>query len=149
MSTYTRIIAPLVLASGLALSPAAAQTGSTHLGFGLVHEFDIQDPALTAHLDVPVSSDLALYPSAALYLVDQGTRYALNADVKYDLALPFYVGGGFNVLRRTTTGTDAGVNLIGGLEENSGRFHLFAEGRVILNDGSAFQAGVGVAITLR
>ena len=62
-----------------------------------------------------------------------------------------YGGTGLNVMNRQVGGTsttNAGMNLLGGLEARSGWVHPFLEGKVTLRDDSFFQAATGVSITL-
>jgi hypothetical protein len=157
MRGIARITMGIIVTGALGVSAAAAQQApqapeGPRLGTQMAYQFDVRDPAVGAQLDVPVAPRFALYPSGAIYLVDTGSLWGVNADVKYHLASPVYLGGGLNLLRRSVADnghTDAGVNLLGGVEGRLGR-HLypFAEGRVIINDGSAFLLGAGLSIPL-
>lgn len=167
MRRTMQILLPAAIALTLSVGAAVAQqtnesrAGSsrgvapmtqTRVGSSLAYQFDVRDPALGAQLDVPLDSRFALYPSGAVYFVDQGSLVGFNADVKYRLPAALYLGGGLNVLHRSVAGvgnTDAGVNLLGGIERRSGWLQPFAEGRVILNDGSAFQLAAGLNVALR
>jgi hypothetical protein len=143
---------PLALSTVTAYAQQGPTTSQVSVGSYMAYHFDTRDPALGAQLDVPVASRLALYPSGAVYLVDSGSLVGLNADLKYRLPMRTYVGGGLNLMHREigdADNTDAGVNLLGGIEGRTGRIHPFAEGRVILNDGSAFQLAAGLNIALR
>jgi len=156
MRSVTRIAMSTALAYCVAFSVAVAQQArqeaSPRMGTHMAYHFDVRDPGVGAQLDVPVAPRFALYPSGAIYLVDQGSLWGVNADVKYQVASPVYLGGGLNILRRSTASTgdtDAGVNLLAGVEGHLGRrVHPFAEGRVILNEGSAFLLGAGLSISL-
>jgi len=155
MPSVTRIAMSAAVACCVGFGVAGAQQARTpapRMGSHLYYHFDVRDPVVGAQLDVPVAPRFALYPSGGVYLVDQGSLWGVNADVKYKVASPVYLGGGLNLLHRSTqnTGnTDAGVNLLGGIEGRLGqRLHPFAEGRVILNDGSAFLLGAGLSIAL-
>jgi hypothetical protein len=153
MRNITRIALCAALASCAGFGVARAQNAqSPRVGSRMSYNFDVRDPGIGAQADVPLASRLALYPSGAVYLVDQGSLYGLNADVKVKVARPLYVGGGLNIMHRSVQdvgNTDAGVNLLGGFEGRVGRrLHSFAEGRVILNDGSAFELGAGLSIIL-
>jgi hypothetical protein len=134
-----------------AVGTRAARAQSTHIGSFAAYQFDVKDPAMGGQVTLPLVRELDLYPSAAYYFVDTGSMWAVNADLRYRLPSVAYVGGGLNVARRSvgvTNSTDAGLNLIGGLESRKGWIHPFAEGRVILNGGSAFQLNGGVNMTL-
>ncbi len=153
MRTITRIAMCAALASCVGFGVARAQdANAARVGSRMSYNFDVRDPGIGAQIDVPVASRIALYPSGAVYFVDQGSLYGLNADVKVRVARALYVGGGLNLLHRSVAdvgNTDAGVNLLGGLEGHVGRrVRPFAEGRVILNDGSAFELGAGLSIIL-
>ena len=135
-----------------ALGAARAQAQNTHLGSYAAYQFDLREPGMGGQLTLPVQRRFDLYPSASYYFVDTGSLWAVNADVRYRLPRIAYVGTGLNVARRSVgnvNDTDAGLNLIGGVESRRGWIHPFAEGRVILNGGSAFQLGAGVNMTLR
>lgn len=150
MQRMTGIMA--VVAALVAGGAAVAEAQNAHIGSHLAYQFDVRDPAVGAQATLPVVSQFDFYPSGAVYLVDQGSLMAFNADMKYRLPAIAYVGGGLNLLRRNVNDvgrTDAGVNLLGGVEGRTGRIHPFAEGRVILNEGSAFQLAGGVNIALR
>jgi hypothetical protein len=148
-----RAAVPVAVASVLWSGTAAAQSqNTTRVGSYLAYHFDVRDPGVGAQLDVPVTPRLTLYPSGGVFLVDQGSLWGVNADVKYWVTSPLYVGGGLNIMQRSLAGTgrtDTGVNLLTGLEGHMGwRLHPFAEGRVILNEGSAFLLGAGLRVAL-
>jgi hypothetical protein len=131
------------LASCVAFSVAVAQQArqdqSPRMGTHMAYHFDVRDPGVGAQLDVPVAPRFALYPSGAVYLVDTGSLWGVNADVKYNVARPVYLGGGLNILRRDigdAGNTDAGVNLLAGVEGHLGpRIHP-SRRVVILNEGA-------------
>jgi len=152
LTTQAALTTAIVCSLAAAGVRAQESAPTTRLGSQLAYQFDVRDPGIAAQLDVPVARRFALYPSGAVYLVDQGSLWGVNADVKYRVASPLYVGGGLNILHRSNgpvDDTDAGVNLLGGIEGHLGQnVHPFAEGRVILNDGSAFQLGAGLSIAL-
>ncbi|HEX9691981.1 MAG TPA: hypothetical protein VGA22_07775 [Gemmatimonadales bacterium] len=151
-ASIVTLVAVAIPATALAQGTTTTADREARIGSNLSYHFDTRDPGLGAQLDVPVSAQIALYPSGAVYFVDQGSLIGINADLKYRLPVPLYVGGGLNVLRRAVNGTertDAGLNLLGGVEGRYGRVHPFAEGRIILNDGSAFLLAAGLNIGLR
>jgi opacity protein-like surface antigen len=136
--------------AALAAGPAAAQ--QTRIGSHAAYHFDVRQPALGGQLEVPLLQQLELYPSAAYFLVDRGSLWAVNADLKYRLLSPAYLGAGLNLARRSVNDvndTDAGVNLLAGVQGRRGPIQPFMEGRVILNSGSAFQLAGGLNIALR
>ena len=130
----------------------ASWAQSSHVGSYAAYQFDTKDPGMGGQFTLPLVRQVDLYPSATYYFVDAGSMWAVNADVRYRLPRVAYLGTGINVARRSianSNATDAGLNLIGGLESRTGRIHPFAEGRVILNGGSAFQLNGGINMTLR
>jgi hypothetical protein len=89
------------------------------------------------------------------FLIDPGTFWNLNADLKYRLPDAsvrwLYLGGGLNIARVSGPGNDrtrAGVNFLAGVESLSGRVHPFGEFRFTANDGSTGQLAVGLNFTL-
>ena len=134
-----------------AMSAGAAQAQNAHIGSYAAYQFDAQDAAMGGQVTLPLVREFDLYPSATYYFVDTGSLWAVNADMRYRFPRIAYVGTGLNVARRsvgTSNSTDTGLNLIGGVESRKGWIHPFAEGRVILNGGSAFQLNGGVNMTL-
>lgn len=102
-------------------------------------------------LTFPVSQRVELYPSFDYYAIGPGSAWALNADVKYRPPTRLgaaYVGGGLHYLRAGATG-DVNVNLVGGMEFRRRPFVPYAEGRIILGNGSAFQVVGGFSFKLR
>jgi hypothetical protein len=150
MSRSIALLAAALLVGTVSAGTATAQ--GTHVGSHAAYHFDIKEPAMGGQVQVPLMRQLELYPSAAYFFVDRGSFWAVNADLKYRLPRAAYLGAGLNVARRSVNDvndTDAGVNLLGGLEGRRGRIHPFMEGRVILNSGSAFQLAGGINMTLR
>ena len=145
---------------GLALviggaATAGAQTNRMHLGPQIAYDFDIEEFGLGAQFSTPIVNRVEFYPSAMFYFVDPGSYFNLNADLKWRVAKDrpnwLYVGGGLNVARFSNDGdadTDLGLNLLAGAESLKGRVHPFVEARLILADGSRFQIGAGLNITL-
>lgn len=147
-------VSMVMAGTGTLRAQRAQNAGSQQAAIGthMAYQFDVRDPGVGGQISVPVYRQLSLYPSGAVYLVDTGSLYAVNADVKYRLPSLLYLGGGLNLLRRSVNAagsTDAGVNLLGGFEARRGPIHPFVEGRVILNDGSAFQLAGGLNVALR
>jgi len=157
--TIRTLTASLGLAAlGLAAiaTPGEAQTSRTHLGPRLTYNFDLESFGLGAQVGIPIARRLEFYPSFDGYFVDSGSAWALNADLKYRLSSDrsgewLYVGGGLNIAGFSagdTEHTDAGVNLLAGIEPLRGKVHPFGEARLTLGDGSSFQLAGGLNITL-
>jgi hypothetical protein len=128
-------------------SAQVARAQQTHIGSYAAYQFDAKDPGMGGLVAVPMVKRFDLYPSATYYFVDTGSEWAVNADVRYRMPKLVYFGTGLNVARHsflTSNSTDAGLNLITGVEAQYGRIRPFAEGRVILSGGSAFQLNGGV-----
>jgi len=142
----------------LAANPASseAQTPRVHLGPRLTYNFDLESFGIGAQIGFPIARRLEFYPSFDGYFVDSGSAWALNADLKYRLSSNrsgewFYIGGGLNISGFSagdSDHTDAGANLLAGIEPLRGRVHPFGEARLILGDGSSFQLAGGLNITL-
>jgi hypothetical protein len=143
--------AGLLVAHGL-----EAQTSRSHLGARISYQFDAEEFGIGAQLGVPIARRLEFYPSFDYYFVDPGNFWAMNADLKYRISATssmdwLYVGAGLNVTGFSVgpvDDTDLGANLLAGVEPLRGRIHPFAEARLILGDGSAFQLSAGLNLTL-
>ena len=117
--------------------------------------FDSKDLLVGVQFIAPINNRFEFYPSTDVYFPDRGSQLAFNGDVRYRMPtgrnLAVYGGTGLNVMNRQVGGTsrtNAGMNLLGGLEARSGWVHPFLEGKVTLRDDSFFQAATGVSITL-
>jgi hypothetical protein len=136
-------------------SPAAAQQ-SAHVGMRLGVDVDSKDMLISTHATIPVTTMLDFYPSIDVHLPDEGTRTALNGDVRFRLPTnqgpDLYVGGGLNVLLRNVrdqSDTDLGLKGLFGMESRSGWIHPFLEGRLVKHDNTSFQFIGGVNFTFR
>lgn len=144
----------VVLACTAAVTSVAEAQQRLHLGPRLSYNFDAEEFGLGAQFSYPVAPRIEFYPSFDYYFVSPGSLWALNADAKYRVPMEgewLYLGGGLNIARASVNGngnTDAGLNLLGGVETRLGRVHPFAEGRLTLGDGSTFQISAGLNFTL-
>lgn len=143
-----------ILAAGTTIA-AEAQTSRAHLGPRISYHFDAEEVGLGAQLGLPVARQLEFYPSFDVFFVDPGSLWALNADLKYRFGGEgwdwLYTGGGLNITNTSFNGddeTDAGLNLLLGVESLRGWVHPFAEGRLIIGDETAFQLSGGLNFTL-
>jgi hypothetical protein len=154
-STRTRVLlAALTLALG-ATTAASAQTSRTHIGPRIGYNFDAEALTIGGQLSFPVARYLEFYPSADLHLVDEGTLFGVNVDIKYRLPSAnvrwLYVGTGLGISSYSNDdfdNTDAGLNLFLGAESLRGRVHPFIEGRVLIADGSTAQIVGGLNFTI-
>jgi hypothetical protein len=144
-----RMATALVLMVALA-GTAQAQTSRMHLGPRISYQFDLEKLGIGAQFSVPIVSHLEFYPSFD-YFIDSGSFWNLNADLKYRLPAEsvrwLYLGAGLN-LAHGGDDTDAGLNLLAGVESLKGRVHPFAEFRFTANHGSTGQIAVGLNFTL-
>jgi hypothetical protein len=134
---------------------AEAQTSRAHIGPHVSYNFDAEEVGLGAQVGLPIGQRLELYPSFDVYFVDPGSLWALNADIKYRFGGQgldwLYTGGGLNITNSSFGGedeTDAGLNLLLGVESLKGKIHPFAEGRLTIGDESVFQLAGGLNFTL-
>lgn len=116
-----------------------------HFGYS----FDADALILGLQATLPLTSRVAIYPSWDYYFVDPGTLWAINADVKYRPPTrlgALYVGGGIDYLHAGAGGRGSGdvnLDLIGGWEFRRRHYSPYAEGRLILGSGRAFQVAAG------
>ena len=154
MSLSRIAAATAVLATATALN-ASAQTHRSHLGPRVGYDFDTEVATVGGQISFPIGNRLEFYPSADIHLVDEGSMFGVNLDLKYRIpgqSLPWlYVGAGLGIMSRSVgdfDDTDTGFNLMVGAESLRGRVHPFVEGRVIMADGSAAQLLAGLNFTL-
>jgi hypothetical protein len=150
----TLVRSALLVAGGIMSGTVAmAQAGRSYIGPHLAYHFDIEEPAIGAQVGIPLSYVLDVYPSFDYYLVDSGSLWALNIDLKFRGSSGIYVGGGLNVTDRDLPNgverSDKGLNLLAGFESRSGQVNPYFEGRVTVDDGSTFQVAVGLNFLLR
>lgn len=147
----------VALAVGLTLgvSSAAQAQERSHFGPQVGYNFDYEAAVLGAQFTVPIARQLEFYPSFNYFFVDVGTVWAVNADLKYRLAVEsvewLYLGGGLNVTRTEVSSfsnTDAALNLLAGIESRRGNIHPFGELRLTVGDGSTVQLVGGLNFTL-
>jgi hypothetical protein len=150
-----RRVGMIAVAGGLLAAPARAQRRTAdggrwgpldpaRMGPHLGYNFDADALTLGAQLTLPVTRQIEVYPSFDYYVVDPGTLWALNADLKFRPPTrtgALYVGGGLDYLHTSAGGGtgDTNLNLLGGLEARRRPYAPFVEGRLILGNGSAFQ----------
>jgi hypothetical protein len=152
-----RFLSTVALITGVMLS-AGPRTGAgqrSHIGPQGGYNFDLDRAFVGAHVLLPVGRTVELYPAFDYYFVDSGSLVDFSGDLKVRVPSRgpsvLYFGAGVDVLRAAAGGssnTDTGWNFLFGLESRIGATHPFVEGRVLNHDGSAFQAGVGVNLTL-
>jgi hypothetical protein len=156
MSRLAAISAAVAIAIAATAPTATAQTSRTHLGPRIGYNFDAEAVTLGGQLSFPMGNRLEFYPSADLHLVDPGSMFGVNLDIKYRMPAGgsvdwLYVGTGLGIVSRSVNdndNTDTGLNLFLGAESLRGRVHPFLEGRVLISDGSTAQLVGGLNFTL-
>jgi hypothetical protein len=149
-----RILMVSLLMAGAVWQSASAQTSRMHIGPRLSYNFDLEELGIGAQFSIPIATRLEFYPSFDYYFVDPGSAWGLNADLKYRFAGEnvrwLYVGAGLNVtgVSDGNDETDAGLNLIAGVESLKGRIHPFGEFRGTIGGASFVQLSAGLNITL-
>ena len=148
--------ATLVLA-GLLLAcfthPAHAQRA--HIGPHFGYNFDMDRALIGAHMLLPLSTDVELYPSFDYYLGNGVNLIGLSGDLKFRLPTgygsAFYLGGGVNYQNASAGGVsngDAGWDLLFGFESRRGVAHPYLEGRLLGHGTTSFQIGAGLNFTI-
>lgn len=126
---------------------AAATSPGPRYGAHIGYDFDGEDVLVGAQLSWPMTPSLDLYPSFDIYFANGATPWALNVDLKFRPATRsrvWYVGGGLNLLHANGS-TDANLNLLTGLEAQTGRTRPYVEGKFILANNSLFQLVAGLS----
>jgi hypothetical protein len=124
---------------------AAAQADAQRVGLHAGYNVDVEDALLGVQGTWAITPQVALYPSFDYYLVDPGTLWGLNVDLKWrppSRRGALYVGGGLNYSRASYAGngsSDTGLNLLIGLESRRTRSAPYVEAKIILGDGSSLQ----------
>ncbi len=152
MPVHTRVLFALgLIASSV---PVASAQERPHFGPRVSYHLDYEAVGLGAQLGLPIARHLEFYPSGDVFFRDGGSRWSLNADLKYRIAatsVPWlYVGTGLNFAERggSDKSSSAGLNLFMGMESRRGPVHPFVEFRYTANDGSTAQLAAGVNFTL-
>ena len=156
MNLFRNASAALLVSLTMAAAPAAAQSTS-YVGMRIGYNFRSEEPLVSAHLQVPMTSQIYFYPSLDVYAPETGNRIGFNGDVKVRLPSSsamgprLYAGAGIGVTNRNEDGfsnSDIGANLLFGVESQIGWLHPFAEGKFMIYDRTQFQVVAGVNITL-
>jgi len=126
-----------------------------HMGYN----FDADALNLGLQATLPLTTEVELYPTFDYYFVSPAKLWAVNVDVK--LRPPtrrgaLYVGGGLeyldssasNAIGGTASSGDINISLIGGWEVRRSPVAPYAEGRLLLGHGSAFQVAGGISFYL-
>ena len=128
---------------------AAARVGP-EVGIHAGYNFDIDHALIGAQASFPMTSNVELYPSFDYYTGQSAAKWGLNIDLKVRPPARYqfwYGGAGLNLLHATSTTSHLG--LFAGFAGRPGPFRPYAEARLILGDGSAFQLAGGLSFPLR
>lgn len=156
MSRLAGFGAALSITFAATASSATAQTSRTHIGPRIGYNFDAEAVTLGGQLSFPIARRLEFYPSADITLVDNGSMFGINMDIKYRMPAGgsmdwLYLGTGLGIVSRSVNdndNTDTGLNVFLGAESLRGRVHPFVEGRVLISDGSMAMLVGGLNFTL-
>ena len=157
MRIRSAMAATTMIAISLAGTTAAgAQTGAVHVGPRVTYNFDFEKTAIGFQAGFPLNGRIDFVPSVDVFFPDNGSLLGFNADIKLR-PLPadagmLYIGTGLNLTRaayRGSSNTEAGLNLVAGLEGRTGAVHPFGEVRTILGDQTSVQITAGLNFTLR
>ena len=133
---------------------ASAALDPARFGPHLGYNFDADALDLGLQATFPLTYQVELYPTFDYYSVSGGSLWALNFDVKFRPRTPrraLYVGGGLDYLHASGGGASSGdvnFSLIGGWEVRRSPVAPYAEGRLLLGHGSAFQVAGGISFYL-
>jgi len=144
---------------------AEAQQGPMTFGPRAMFHFDGSDFGIGAFLTKPLTDAISIHPSFGYWFVGEGvTSWELNADLMYKVPGEslnwLYVGAGLNYSKYSVdgctgtfadlcSGSDVGLNLIGGFEpQSAARIKPFAEFRLYVGDGSGVSVAGGLRIPL-
>lgn len=156
MKAYTKYFALALLLTFLSALPARAQVGA---GLKVGYGFDIEEILLGGELHVvtPVE-DVTFVPNLEIYLRDDPSILSFNGDFHYaprvgaQSSIRPYVGLGLaitRVSRNNRSNTDAGINLIGGINfRTSGRTTPFIHLKLVEGDYDDLVLAGGVRFLL-
>lgn len=152
INVVARWTLPVVM---LVTAVSATSAQRPHMGARGGYDFQSKNPVISVQATVPVTQLVEFYPSADIYMPDNGTMMGFNGDLKLNLPTStgphFYLGGGLGVQTRTrndVSNTDVGANALLGLESRLGWVHPFIEGRAFISEQNRASLLVGLNFTL-
>lgn len=152
--TVTRLMLAGLFVAGAGTVGAQATGKPTSFGPRVTYNFDAEEVAIGGHALIPLNTSIDFYPSLDIFLPDNGSLLGVNLDLRLKPVREspmFYLGGGLNLLRASAGGrsnTDAGVNILGGLEGQTGVIRPFGELRLLIGDGSSVALAGGLNIII-
>jgi hypothetical protein len=152
--TVTQIMLAGLFVAGAGVAGAQATGNPASFGPRVTYNFDFEEVAIGGHGIIPLNSRVDFYPSLDIFLPDNGSLLGFNLDLRLKPVLEspmFYLGGGLNLTRasfRSASNTEAGVNIIGGLEGQTGVIRPFGELRLLIGDGSSVALAGGLNIII-
>jgi hypothetical protein len=127
-----------------ALAPSRPEFGA-HLGYS----FEFDQPIVGAQASFPLSRQVEFYPSFDYYSGDAAPEWAVNVDLKVRSRARNQFGyGGLGLNLLYAGGTTTHLNTFVGFAGPPGGVRPYAEGRLTLFDGSAFQFVGGLSFPL-
>jgi hypothetical protein len=134
---------------------AAAAGQGPEIGGHAGYNFDVKNAVVGAQASMPLGPLTDFYPSFDYYTISNPTQWGLNFDLKFRpprRVRLWYLGTGLNLTHTNAAGgvTETNLNVLGGLEGRRGTVaHPFAEARLTIGHGSAFQLVGGLVWPLR
>lgn len=128
----------------------AALHGGPEIGIHAGYNFHFDHALIGAQASFPMTRNVELYPSFDYYTGQSAAKWGLNIDLKVRPPARYqfwYGGAGLNLLHAATTTSH--LNLFAGFAGRPGPFRPYAEGRLTLANGSAFQLVGGLSFPLR
>jgi hypothetical protein len=140
--------------SRMAARRGAPASAGPEIGGHVGYNFDIKHTLVGAQASFPITPRLEFYPSFDWYTGGSATEWGLNFDLKLrpPAVYQFWYGGAGLNLHHTSTATStttSHLNLFAGFAGRPGTFRPYAEGRLTLGAGSAFQLAGGLSFPLR
>ncbi|MBC7897508.1 MAG: hypothetical protein H7066_18965 [Cytophagaceae bacterium] len=151
----TQFVMAAFILAGAGAAGAQATGRPTSVGPRVTYNFDAEAVGIGGHALVPLSTNVDFYPSIDIFLPDNGSLLGANLDFRVhpmprDAAM-LYLGAGLNLMRASAGGssnTEAGLNLLGGLEARTGVIRPFGELRLMVGDGSSVALAGGLNIII-
>ncbi len=151
MKARNMLMAALFLAAligGVFVNEAEAQTRFGVRG-GIYMDRD--EPFVGAHFAHAVQKQWQFNPSFEYVLVERGSLFSINADLRYVLpsrsSTAFWLGGGLGISHfsfRDFNKTDLGLNLITGVDFGRGPMTPFVQVKVMVLDDTELVLGGGL-----
>ena len=120
------------------------------VGIHVGYNFDIEQLLVGVQASFPLTRGVEFYPSFDYFTPQNSVDWGVNLDLKVRPPARYqfwYGGAGLTLLHATSTTSHLG--LFAGFAGRPGPFRPYAEARLILVNGSAFQLAGGLSFPLR